>query len=199
MNIYPYVYKCTHRETGEFYIGYRRANKLPAVEDLPLYQTSSKFVRPRFDEFDWEILAEFFDPTDAYRFEQEHIKENWHDPQCLNKMYMMPTPKFRIKSRYQKIQEEFAAEKKRIKALKKLNKINLDDMIYYIKYKKMSFTEIYKLTGVRKDPIIARLTLDRIDLQEEISIANPRSPFRQPIQPHFRKYCDPYAGNEIQI
>lgn len=31
---YPYVYKGTNKETGEFYIGYREANKLPSKLDL---------------------------------------------------------------------------------------------------------------------------------------------------------------------
>ena len=28
----PYVYKLTHKETGQFYIGYREANKLPGYD-----------------------------------------------------------------------------------------------------------------------------------------------------------------------
>lgn len=86
-HIYPYVYKCIHKETGEFYIGYRCANKVPSHIDLPQYRTSSKKVKPRFVEFNWQIIAEFFDKTDAYWFEQSLIKENWNDPLLLNDKY----------------------------------------------------------------------------------------------------------------
>lgn len=84
--VLPYVYKCIHRETGEFYIG-SRANKkqtLPSHLDFPQYKTSSKKVKPRFDEFDWFIVAEFFNPIDAYTFEQQLIFENWDNPLKLN-------------------------------------------------------------------------------------------------------------------
>lgn len=84
--VLPYVYMCIHRETGEFYIG-SRANKkqtLPSHLDLPRYKTSSKKVKPRFDEFDWFIVAEFFAPIDAYTFEQQMIFENWDNPLKLN-------------------------------------------------------------------------------------------------------------------
>lgn len=87
-HIYPYVYKCTHKKTGEYYIGARYGKiKLPAEQDLPLYKTSSKVVKPRFDEFDWFIIAEFFSGEDAYWFEQDIIKENWKHPLLLNKRY----------------------------------------------------------------------------------------------------------------
>ena len=56
----PYVYRLDHPTTGEFYIGYRSANKKPSHLDLPEYKTSSKIVNPRFEEFNWIILAEFF-------------------------------------------------------------------------------------------------------------------------------------------
>ena len=41
MKALPYVYKLVHKETGEFYIGFRCANKVPANEDLGIkYFTS---------------------------------------------------------------------------------------------------------------------------------------------------------------
>lgn len=49
MNIYPYVYKCVHKTTGQFYFGYRCANKLPAEIDLPKYKTSFK-IAPNCDD-----------------------------------------------------------------------------------------------------------------------------------------------------
>lgn len=81
----PYVYICTHRETGQFYIGYREGNKVPSSQDLPLYKTSSKHVNPIFDQYSWEIVAEFFSGTDAYEFEQSLIYENWENPLLINK------------------------------------------------------------------------------------------------------------------
>lgn len=84
--ILPYVYKLTHRETGEFYIGYRSANKIPSDQDLPIYQSSSKTVAEiGFDNFNWEIIAEFFHGDYAYDFEQELISEHIDDPLCINK------------------------------------------------------------------------------------------------------------------
>lgn len=86
--ILPYVYKLTHKETKQFYIGYREANKLPSHIDLPKYQTSSTTVKNiGFNNFDWEIIAEFFNPDDAYDFENEYIKEYIDDELCLNEFY----------------------------------------------------------------------------------------------------------------
>jgi len=85
----PYVYICTHRETGQFYIGYREGNKVPSSQDLPLYKTSSKHVNPIFDQYSWEIVAEFFSGTDAYEFEQSIIYENWENPSS-NKQVLLP-------------------------------------------------------------------------------------------------------------
>lgn len=82
----PYVYKGTHPVTGEFYIGMRFANKRPSSIDLGIiYRTSSKIVEPKFDEFEWIILAEFFNKEDAYDFEQQLIHESWDDPLKLNR------------------------------------------------------------------------------------------------------------------
>lgn len=85
----PYVYKLTHRETGEFYIGYRQSNILPAEEDLPLYQSSSRLVKEMgFDNFDFEIVSEFSSGDEAYIFEQRSIKKHIKDPLCLNRHYI---------------------------------------------------------------------------------------------------------------
>ena len=89
MNIYPYVYRGTHPTTGEFYIGMRYANKHPAEQDLSCYyKTSSNIVKPRFNEFNWTVLAEFFTKEAAFDFEQELIHENFGSPSCLNKSCM---------------------------------------------------------------------------------------------------------------
>ena len=81
----PYVYRLDNPITGEIYIGYREANRKPSHEDLPEYRTSSKYVGPRFEEFNWTILAEFFNGEDAYDFEQLSIHENWDNPLLLNR------------------------------------------------------------------------------------------------------------------
>lgn len=83
--VHPYVYLLTHPITGEFYIGVRSANKIPSNLDLPIYKTSSSYVKPRFDEFEWIIIAEFFNKEDAYDFEQQMISESWGNPLLLNK------------------------------------------------------------------------------------------------------------------
>lgn len=84
----PYVYRLTHKETGQFYIGYREANNLPAIEDLPLYQTSSTKVHTLgFENFSYVILIEFTNGRDAYDFENRLIEQNIKDPLCLNGHY----------------------------------------------------------------------------------------------------------------
>ena len=85
--IYPYVYVCTHKITGYYYIGYRSANLVPSDIDLPTYKTSSLVVKPDFENYNWQILAEFFDGNDAYDFEQQLINENWNDPLLLNEQH----------------------------------------------------------------------------------------------------------------
>jgi hypothetical protein len=103
----PYVYKCVHKTTGEFYFGYRSRNKLPAERDLgSVYFTSSKNVRPRFAEFDYTILATFDDKIKAHSYEQELIKEHWNDPLLLNKAQFP-----RIRSEGSELQKQKARER----------------------------------------------------------------------------------------
>lgn len=78
------MYICTHKITGKFYIGYREANKNPSYIDLPNYKTSSKEVHDDFENYNWVIVAEFFDSDSAYDFEQLLIKENWGNPNLIN-------------------------------------------------------------------------------------------------------------------
>lgn len=108
MNIYtstqamPYVYMCIHKESKQYYYGYRELNvslKRTSDIDLPLYKTSSKNIKPKFDQFDWIILAEFFNADHAYEFEQELIREHWGDPQLLNEQYRTPTEKSKFKAK----------------------------------------------------------------------------------------------------
>lgn len=84
--VQPYVYKGTHKITGQVYIGSRssKKQKLPSHLDLQKYKTSSKVVRPIFHEFDWVIVAEFFEPEDAYKHEQLLISEQWDNSKELS-------------------------------------------------------------------------------------------------------------------
>jgi len=88
MNIYPYVYRIDH-PSGEFYIGYRAANTVPAEKDFGhIYKTSTKRLSYPFEEYSQTVLAEFYLPTgadDAYDFEQLTIFEHWCDPRLVNK------------------------------------------------------------------------------------------------------------------
>jgi len=80
MNIYPYVYRVDH-PSGEFYIGYRSANKVPAADDFGIRSYP-------FEEYTQTIVAEFFTDTakaNAYDFEQALIYENWENPLLVNK------------------------------------------------------------------------------------------------------------------
>jgi hypothetical protein len=95
----PYVYQCTHLETGKFYIGYREVNTKSSYIDLPNYRTSSKEVKENFDNYEWKIIAEFISGDDAYDFEQNLIAENWNNPLLLNKQYRLPTGEKRFKAR----------------------------------------------------------------------------------------------------
>jgi len=87
MNIYPYVYRIDH-PTGEFYIGYRAANTVPAEADFGIkYKTSSNQLLHPFEEYAQTILAEFYLPSgsdDAYDFEQALIFENLGNPLMVN-------------------------------------------------------------------------------------------------------------------
>jgi hypothetical protein len=75
-NSKPYVYKCTEKETGRFYIGYRYSNKVPAMEDFGVhYFTSNEYVKNNFDKFEHEIIAEFSDRKSAFAYETKLINE----------------------------------------------------------------------------------------------------------------------------
>lgn len=92
MNIYsstkvlPYVYQLVHKETGQFYFGVRCANKVPSSDDLGInYFSSSKIIKNiGFEQFNFQIIAEFLNKDDARNFEIELIKENWNNPLLLN-------------------------------------------------------------------------------------------------------------------
>lgn len=155
----PYVYICTHRETGHFYIGYREGNKIPSHQDLPLYKTSSKQVNPTFEQYSWEIIAEFFTGTDAYDFEQELIHENWEDPLLINKSCFHQKRQFRGScGMLNKSHSEEAKSKMADKATgntRRLGKRHSVDtkskMSHAHKGKILSDTHKLKLSAARKD------------------------------------------------
>jgi hypothetical protein len=97
--VLPYVYRLVHRITGQFYIGYRESNGVPSDQDIGIiYKSSSKHVLELgFENFECEVIAEFFDGNDAYRFENDLIGENFSDPLCLNKHYTTKELKRRFK------------------------------------------------------------------------------------------------------
>jgi len=83
MNIYnspknalPYVYRCVEKTTGRFYIGYRFKNTVSAKEDFGThYFTSNPYVKENFENFNFEIIAEFPNRKSAFAFETKLIKE----------------------------------------------------------------------------------------------------------------------------
>lgn len=78
----PYVYRCTERDTGRFYIGYRFKNTVPAKEDFGIhYFTSNEYVKKNFDKFDFEIIKEFPDRKSAFAFETQLISETKSEKQ----------------------------------------------------------------------------------------------------------------------
>ena len=89
MNIYNspktvlhYVYRCVEKTTGRFYIGYRFKNTVPAKEDFGKhYFTSNSYVKENFENFDFEIVAEFPDRKSAFAFETKLIKETRSEKQ----------------------------------------------------------------------------------------------------------------------
>ena len=87
--ISPYVYCGIHRITNEIYYGVRYGNvrlRRSPEEDLGTkYFTSSKFVKNRFNEFDWFVVAQFINKEAALEFEEFLIKESWNNPLLVNK------------------------------------------------------------------------------------------------------------------
>ena len=113
----PYVYMCIHKETTHFYIGYRENNKIPSTADLPQYKTSSKIVKPDFENYQFLIIAEFLDKESAYDFEQQLIFENWSHPLLLNKQYRLPNGEKKFKSGM-KDKKLTAAQKKKLSKIR---------------------------------------------------------------------------------
>ena len=78
----PYVYKCTEKTTGRFYIGYRYKYYNKPEDDLgKKYFTSNEYVKENFGGFDYEIVATFDNKKDALKFEGQLIRETQSDLQ----------------------------------------------------------------------------------------------------------------------
>lgn len=94
---YPYVYKLIHKETGQFYIGFRCANKVLPKKDLGIFYFSSSATIKKmgFENFNYEILCEFNDhdrdlaKNKAFNYEQQLIYECRNNPLILNKHYVV--------------------------------------------------------------------------------------------------------------
>ena len=109
----PYVYKGTNPETQEFYIGSRWANKVSAKEDLGFeYYTSSKVVKPVFDQFHWEIIAEFETTEEAYDYEQQLIFESWNIEGLINESCFHGKERFRITGHSEETKEKMSKSHK---------------------------------------------------------------------------------------
>lgn len=90
-----YVYKCTERETGRFYIGYRYKNIVPALEDFGVfYFTSNAYVKKNFSNFTFEILAEFETKQEAFNYEKMTIKETSSELQINNDKHKIPKKQY---------------------------------------------------------------------------------------------------------
>src|ERR1035441_5606494 len=102
--IKAYVYKLTHKITGQFYFGYREENirfNRPAILDLGIkYKTSSKIIAEiGFDNFNYEILYEYEDGNDAFDHEQRLIFEHWGNPLLLNENVRLANGEKRFKAK----------------------------------------------------------------------------------------------------
>ena len=86
---FPYVYKLTNDLTQEFYFGYRyqnvRLQLLPQDDIGKRYFTSSKYIKPVFNNFRIEILSTFQTREEAYNFEQQLISDHIKNSKCLNR------------------------------------------------------------------------------------------------------------------
>lgn len=84
----PYVYRCEHKTTGRFYIGYRKANILPAIEDFGIhYFTSCPEISNNFRDYSYEILSEYDSNLMAFEVEQRLIYEFRHNDLLINKNF----------------------------------------------------------------------------------------------------------------
>lgn len=115
--ILPYVYRLTHKETGQFYIGFRANKKQKSIssEDILQYKSSSTYVKELgFENFNVEIIAEFFKADDAYEFEQALINEHFKDPLCMNKSCFHDKKQFSVSGKPVSLHTRELMSKKKI-------------------------------------------------------------------------------------
>lgn len=95
--IVPYVYYIKHRQSGQFYFGFRKQNVAKGIKpenDLwNNYFTSSRSVKRLLqadgkDSFDVKIIFTNQDSEVCYWYEQKLIKESIKDPLSLNYHYV---------------------------------------------------------------------------------------------------------------
>ena len=96
-NIFPYVYRVDNQITGEFYYGYREANKIRAVEDILKYKTSKPSIHENFHNFKVTMIQEFSIGNDAYNYEQFLIHSEWKNPLLLNESCFYNKKQFKYK------------------------------------------------------------------------------------------------------
>jgi hypothetical protein len=95
-SIPAYVYIIRHIPSGKFYIGSRykhvHDNIQPEDDLWKRYFTSSQKIRELRKEsldtdFNFEIVLKSYDSDECFIFEQNLIKDNINDPDCLNMRY----------------------------------------------------------------------------------------------------------------
>lgn len=135
--VLPYVYKLVHKTSGQFYIGYREANIVPSDQDLGIvYKSSSIHVHKLgFENFNLEIIAEFFNGDDAYRFENDLIEDHFRDPLCLNKHYTSKELKRRFKHNKSHSLETKQIISEKIKRMSKISRNKIADKLRGRKHK----------------------------------------------------------------
>lgn len=172
IKVRPYVYFGVNRITGQFYYGYREKNvqlNKPSHIDLFEYKTSSKNVRPIFDDFDWSILVECERGDDSFDIEQEMICEHWDNPLLLNKQYRLPNGKKRFKSKNRKGQGK--GKKKPMRTAKHSAAISLAKQNKSKEEKQEIANKISKTLTGRPSPKKGIAVGPMLDLQKE-NIAN---------------------------
>jgi len=101
-SIPSYVYKITIVKTGEFYFGFRKANKVLPTEDFLIkYFSSSKYLKTiikeqGLDAVLGEIVYTDIDSNAAYWKEQQLIQEEFDNPMILNKQYQKTNMGFKM-------------------------------------------------------------------------------------------------------
>lgn len=96
--VYPYVYLATNKNTNHFYIGMRSANKVLSEKDLGIvYFTSNKQIQSNSENYNFTIIAHFFDWESAFLYENNLIKDNWGNPLLMNKHYQLAPSSFSMK------------------------------------------------------------------------------------------------------